>query len=117
MALTYLTSCSLLFIGWLQDHLLPCPFKYLTGLDCPGCGFQRSVLALFKGDIQQSFSFYPPTIPLLIVFAWWAADAVFKIDTTKHLGKKTLFISASAFILVSYAIKMATLYIHYKGSA
>ena len=117
MPLTHIASCRLLFISWLQDHLLPCPFKYLTGVDCPGCGFQRSVLALLKGHLHQSFLFYPPTIPLLMVFAWWAADAVFKLDTKKQLGKKTLFIGASAVILVSYAIKLAGLYFHYKGSA
>ena len=40
-----------------------------------------------------------------------------KLDTKKQLGKKTLFIGASAIILVSYAIKLAGLYFNYKGPA
>lgn len=52
-----------------NSYLLPCPFKYLSGYDCPGCGFQRSVLALLKGDFHHSFDLYPPTLPILVTFA------------------------------------------------
>lgn len=31
-----------------------CPFKWITGLDCPGCGSQRAVHALLHGDIQSA---------------------------------------------------------------
>jgi hypothetical protein len=29
-----------------------CPFHYLTGLDCPGCGSQRAIYALLHGNIK-----------------------------------------------------------------
>ncbi|MBK7377164.1 MAG: DUF2752 domain-containing protein [Chitinophagaceae bacterium] len=29
-------------IDWLQQHQLPCLFRQLTHIDCPGCGMQRS---------------------------------------------------------------------------
>ncbi|MFA6249316.1 MAG: DUF2752 domain-containing protein [Mucilaginibacter sp.] len=109
MGLNYIPSCSLLFISWLQDHLLPCPFKYLTGIDCPGCGFQRSMVALLKGDIHQSFLLYPPAIPLLIISVWWLADSLFKLDTPKSVVKKTMFIVVALIITVSYIVKMARL--------
>lgn len=109
MALNYISSCSLLFISWLQGHLLPCPFKYITGIDCPGCGFQRSLLALLKGDIHQSFLLYPPTMPLLITATWWLIDSLFKLDTRKSLVKKTMFIVVALIITVSYAFKVAHL--------
>jgi hypothetical protein len=109
MGLNYIPSCSLLFISWLQDHLLPCPFKYLTGIDCPGCGFQRSMVALLKGDIHQSFLLYPPAIPLLIISVLWLADSLFKLDTSKSVVKKTMFIVVALIITVSYIVKMARL--------
>lgn len=110
-------SCSqLMFIKWLQDHMLPCPFKYITGIDCPGCGFQRSVLAMVQGDLHKSFLFYPPAIPLIIYFAYGAADGIFKLDTKNHLIKKTGFILVSTLVLVSYSLKLYGIYIHYKGS-
>lgn len=57
-------------IGWLEDHTLPCPFRYLTGCDCPGCGLQRSILRLLKGEFQESIQIHPAGIPfvLLVVF-------------------------------------------------
>src|ERR1700744_3658522 len=106
-------SCGrLALISWLQDHLLKCPFKYLTGIDCPGCGFQRSVLALMNGDLHKSFALYPSTIPLLAFFAYGSADRLFKLDTQNQLIKKTGFIVIGSFILISYTIKLWRLYHH-----
>lgn len=34
---------------------IPCLFKQVTGLDCPGCGMTRASLAFLNGDIYQSF--------------------------------------------------------------
>lgn len=107
--------CSrLAFINWLQNHLLPCPFKYLTGIDCPGCGFQRSVLELMQGNFHKSFLLYPPAIPLLLFFAYGLADRFLKLDTQKNTVKKTLFIITGYIVLVSYSIKLLNLYGHYK---
>jgi hypothetical protein len=110
--------CSqLVFINWLQNHLIPCPFKYLTGIDCPGCGFQRSVLALLHGNLHQSLALYPAAIPLLLFFAYGIADKYFKLDTSKNVIKKTLFVVIGILILVSYGIKIWQLSMHYKASA
>jgi len=110
--------CSrLAFAGWLQNHLLPCPFKYFTGLDCPGCGFQRSVIALVQGNFYRSFLLYPAAIPLILFFLYGLADKRFKLDTANHTIKKTLFVLIGAVILLTYGIKMWHLYEHYKASA
>lgn len=105
------------FINWLQNHLIPCPFKYLTGIDCPGCGFQRSVIALVQGDLSKSLALYPPSIPLLLFFAYGIADSYFKLDTKKFAVKKTLFMIVGSIVLISYCIKMYSLYRHYSTSA
>ena len=34
---------------------LPCPFHLVTGLDCPGCGVTRLMLALAAGDLSAAF--------------------------------------------------------------
>jgi hypothetical protein len=110
--------CSqLMFISWLQNHLLPCPFKYLTGIDCPGCGFQRSVIALLQGDLHKSFSLYPAAIPLLLFFTYGLFDKFLKLDNSKDTVKKTLFIIVGAMLLISYTVKMWRLYGHYNTSA
>jgi len=110
--------CSrLLFFSWLQNHLIPCPFKYLTGIDCPGCGFQRSILALLQGNLHKSFILYPSAVPLLLFFAYGIADRFFKLDNQKNVVKKTLFMIVGGIILTSYCLKMWGLFSHYKASA
>ncbi|MGZ3873734.1 MAG: DUF2752 domain-containing protein [Mucilaginibacter sp.] len=109
--------CSrLTFIGWLQNHLLPCPFKYLTGIDCPGCGFQRALIALAQGNFHKSLALYPAALPLLLFFIYGAGDKLLKLDTSKNTIKKTLFVTVGCIILVSYGVKMWSLYTYYKTS-
>jgi hypothetical protein len=57
-------------VDWLNDHLLTCPFKSMTGIDCPGCGMQRSVIKLLEGDVAQSIAYHPAgtTTLIMIVF-------------------------------------------------
>lgn len=45
--------------GW----MLRCPLKWVTGLSCPGCGSQRALMALMRGDWQEAL-----TVNLLLPF-------------------------------------------------
>jgi hypothetical protein len=106
------------FFGWLKGHLIPCPFKYLTHLDCPGCGFQRSFLALIQGDVQASFDLYPPTIPLLITFLYFALSHKLPLNvSTNDTVKKTVFIIAGTLVTVNYIIKLWHLHLAYNSAA
>ncbi len=111
MSKIFLLSAFSLFLEKADKYMLPCPFKYLTGYDCPGCGFQRSFLALLKGDFQESFHLYPATVPLLITVVaslaahfWWAPKSKILINT--------LFMITASIIAISYLHKIFALYIH-----
>jgi hypothetical protein len=92
-------------IKWLLNHLLPCPFKTLTGIDCPGCGFQRSFVALIQGNLKESWALYPPTIPLLIVFTI-VAVLYYRKSPNRFKFTNAMVIVIGNFILISYLIKM-----------
>jgi hypothetical protein len=50
-----------------------CPFLLLTGLKCPGCGSQRAIHALLKGDVIAAIRFNAMMvafIPLIIVLLY-----------------------------------------------
>ncbi len=53
-----------------------CPFRLLTGYDCPGCGSQRTLHALLHGDLHKAFALNPflvlslPIVALLIFARW-----------------------------------------------
>ncbi|TZF85668.1 DUF2752 domain-containing protein (plasmid) [Pedobacter sp. BS3] len=98
--------CSLLLItNRLQNYLLPCPFKKLTGIDCPGCGFQRSVVALFRGDLTESWQLYPPTIPLLVLFTVSFIGSRYDF-AFKNIAIKSLIYVAGGFVMIAYLNKM-----------
>jgi len=98
-----------MFIEWLHNHLIPCPFKKLTGIDCPGCGFQRSVIALLQGNLHQSLTLYPAAIPLIITILFVVLQTKLRFDK-KHLITKTLYLITGNIILFAYIYKMYTLY-------
>ena len=58
--------------------MIPCPFHLLTGYDCPFCGGQRLLVALFHGDIVSAFSFNPVLFCLLPYFVLVTAGAFSK---------------------------------------
>lgn len=58
----------------LTDIGMPCSFRSVTGLYCPGCGGTHAVCSLAKGDILQSFwehPFVPYTALCFLIFLVW----------------------------------------------
>lgn len=57
-----------------QSQIVPkCPFKLLTGLDCPSCGSQRALHALLHGHVLTALRFNPfliLSLPYLITVMW-----------------------------------------------
>ncbi len=49
---------------------IPCPFFYLTGYYCPGCGITTMFLYLSLGDIQGAFAANRALFILLPVIVW-----------------------------------------------
>ncbi len=52
----------------IEEYMLPCLNKKLFGLDCMGCGMQRSIVLIFKGEFIQAFNMYPAIYTLLLLF-------------------------------------------------
>jgi len=52
---------------------LPCAWRAVTGLPCPGCGMTRSTLALLRGDWQLSLRENALTWVILVFWAVVAA--------------------------------------------
>jgi len=99
------------WIGQADIFLLPCPFRYLTGIDCPGCGFQRSLLALLKGDLSSSLALYPATVPLMVTFGM--VLPVKKLMPHRvDLLMKILYVITGSVISISYLLKLFTIHLH-----
>lgn len=62
---------------YLQRHMLSCPSKRLLSIDCPGCGMQRSFVALLRGELVESLRLHPATIPLLALLLFTLLHLLF----------------------------------------
>lgn len=92
-------------VEWLQQHLLTCPSKRFLHIDCPGCGFQRSIIALLKGDIMASLQLYPAAIPVLSLVMFTMLHLKFKFVHGAAVIKY-LQIFCAAIILGFYIYKI-----------
>ena len=92
-------------VDWLEKHQLPCMHKFITGVDCPGCGMQRAIIALLRGNVVESIKMYPPLIPITIMLVFLWAHTVFKF---KHGAKMLtyLFVINVIIIIVNFLYKL-----------
>ena len=113
MGATILSFCLIIvnesqgFLHWLQNHLLVCPMKQTFGLDCPGCGLQRSIIALMQGDLMRSFKLYPATIPFLFVIGF----SIVHLKADFKFGAQVIKIAVgfvAIIILINYIYKIFT---------
>lgn len=62
-----------------SNGFLPCPFRTLTGLWCPGCGLTRATHHLLRGDIGQALRYNLFVAPILagLALTWlvWTLQA------------------------------------------
>ena len=50
-----------------EEYMLPCLNKKLFGIDCMGCGMQRSLALIAQGDLIGAFYMYPAIYTLLLL--------------------------------------------------
>ena len=97
------------------DFRILCPFRYVTGLDCPGCGVSRVILSYLKLDFKTAFYTNPVItviLPILFVdFIYYKYHYVVH-DNKKDFNKLeniVLYIMIGALIL--YAV-IKNIYVH-----
>lgn len=62
------------FFNPADSNLFPkCPFYWLTGLKCPGCGSQRAIHSLLHLDLETAFKYNALLIfslPIIIILGY-----------------------------------------------
>lgn len=91
-------------ISWLENHMLPCAYKSLFGIDCPICGAQRSLVFLLKGNLKDSFLMYPPLIPVLLTGITWLIYLLRPSSGIKPIAKRFTWFTL-AVIAVNYVVQ------------
>ncbi|MCL2596112.1 MAG: DUF2752 domain-containing protein [Paludibacter sp.] len=91
----------------IENYLLTCPSKHVLGFDCPGCGFQRSIVALFEGRLWESLTLYPATIPFFFCMIFTLLHLKFGFKHGAAIIKWS-YIFASFIVLAFYIYKILT---------
>lgn len=68
----------------------PCPFHYLTGLYCPGCGSLRAIHQLLHGNLQAAWAMNPLTVLLLPFVGYGLAAEAFVQIRGRRLTRRIL---------------------------
>lgn len=85
----------------MEEYMLPCMNKKLFGIECFGCGTQRSLMLLIKGDFIGAFNMFPAIFTTLLFFI---VLALHFIDKSRNYQKAIigLAITNAVIMVVSY---------------
>lgn len=97
-------------IEWLENLMFPCPVYKLSGFPCPGCGMQRAIIELLKGNIIDSFYYYPGLLPLIAMIIILIIHLIFNLRNGAKI-LKIFFILNVIFISLNYIFKTIVLFI------
>lgn len=85
--------------------MIPCLFKKTTGIDCIGCGMQRSLWLLLQGDVAGAIKMYPPIctfVPLMLLLG------LHLFEKKRNYSKAVIYVAIlnAIVMVVAYAWKM-----------
>lgn len=85
--------------------MFKCYWKSTFGIDCFGCGFQRSVKLLLEGDVAGSLQMYPALLPfcLTLIYTGLHINLKFK-NGARHII--VLFSGTVIIMVISYCYKL-----------
>lgn len=88
-----LLGVPLIFVAaWACPHIpgheiTPCAVKHMLGIDCPGCGITRSVVALVHGELRESVDLNPMGIVAAVVMTYlWLKAALAQFVLRRGVG-------------------------------
>lgn len=94
-------------IHWLESHQQACFYKKYLGVECPGCGMQRSFIELLKGNFIESIALFPALLPILILVLFLVLHLIFKFRNGAYI-LKILFIINTSILVLNYIYKLLT---------
>ncbi len=84
---------------------VPCPFKLLTGLDCPGCGATRATWAMVHGHPLRALGYNTLWCLLVPLLVWaWMLELRGRWPTSRHPFRARRFAPVLALLAVVFAV-------------
>lgn len=89
----------------MEEYMIPCMNKKLFGFECLGCGTQRALLMLFKGEFAAAFHLFPAIYTTVFLFGFIGLHFA---DKSRNYHKIIigLAIINAIIMIISYIYKM-----------
>ena len=92
-------------VQFLELHMLACPYRKYLHIECPGCGLQRSLIAMLKGNFSESFRYYPAALPMLVLLIFMVLHLKYRYEKGA-LILRGIYVFCTAVITVHYIYKI-----------
>lgn len=89
----------------MEKYMLPCMNKKIFGMECLGCGTQRALFLISKGDFIGAFQMFPAIYTTILFFFILGLHI---IDKSRNYSKLVigLAITNAVIMIVSYIHKI-----------
>lgn len=82
--------------------LYKCPYAYLFGISCPGCGMTRSFIALAHLDFRGAFHYHPLFWLVILLGLGWLGEKLHLFQLSNRQKNVILWSSCVAFLCVYF---------------
>ena len=98
-----LTAEYLLVVAVFYILRIPCLFQSFWGIECPGCGMTRAMLAVLRLDLKAAFAYHPMFWSVPILYLYFLADnGIFK----KKFWNRVILWGICAGFLINWLLKL-----------
>jgi hypothetical protein len=88
----------------LEHYMLPCLNKSYFGVECMGCGLQRSLALILEGSFIEAFYMYPAIYSLIALFGNIALQFFFTYKFANTITNFLLIITG-VMVMANYILK------------
>lgn len=89
----------------MEEYLLPCLNKQLFGMECYGCGGQRSFMLLIQGNFKDAFYMFPAIYSLLILLIFLIINILYRFKDDFKIKMLLIYVNIGI-IFLNYAVKL-----------
>ena len=79
-----------------------CPYTYIFGISCPGCGMTRAFLSLLKFDFEMAFYYHPLFWVVIMVVLYGIVKYLFHLELDAKKEKILFWIICFLFMSVYF---------------
>lgn len=92
-------------LSYLEENLLSCTWKQNIGIDCLGCGMQRAIISILKGNFIEAFKMYPAIYTLFFMFIYLGLHMKFNFKRGSQI-LLYLFILNIVIMITNFILKI-----------